>query len=282
VTIDALEIAGTLLEPIDPGVVTVQQSDSHLYRKGEWESREASEASGGSALHSSTAKASMTLRFKGTSVAWLGRRTPQGGSAEVLLDGKRVATVGTAGDEREQVVLWAANGLRRKVHTLTVRVTSHPSAPATTGADVDVDAFAVRGSVLKAYRPTPFHYPWSTYILIDKSDYRLYWIKDGLLVKSYPIAHGKRWGLTPPRVWRVGQKYPHTGGVYGPRKMRLFKRVRTRHGYAYVRTRYGIHGTNQPWVIGTMASHGCIRMYNRDVRDLYPRVPMHTIVITRD
>ena len=28
---------------------------------------------------------------------------------------------------------------------------------------------------------------------------------------------------------------------------------------------YGIHGTNQPWSIGTQASAGCIRMFNRHV-----------------
>lgn len=27
----------------------------------------------------------------------------------------------------------------------------------------------------------------------------------------------------------------------------------------------GIHGTNEPWLLGTRASHGCIRLYNEDV-----------------
>jgi lipoprotein-anchoring transpeptidase ErfK/SrfK len=35
---------------------------------------------------------------------------------------------------------------------------------------------------------------------------------------------------------------------------------------------YRIHGTDAPWTIGTAASKGCIRMYNQDVLDLYPRV----------
>ena len=34
---------------------------------------------------------------------------------------------------------------------------------------------------------------------------------------------------------------------------------------------YRIHGTDAPWTIGTAASKGCIRMYNQDVLDLYPR-----------
>lgn len=122
-------------------------------------------------------------------------------------------------------------------------------------------------------------YPWATCIIIDKSDFRLYWIKNGTLVKSYPIAHGKRSTPTPSRVWRIDAKYrTDPRGVYGPRKMRLFKKV----GSSYVYTAYGIHGTNQPWVIGTMASHGCIRMYNRDILELWPQVPLRTMVLTRD
>jgi hypothetical protein len=35
---------------------------------------------------------------------------------------------------------------------------------------------------------------------------------------------------------------------------------------------YGIHGTNRPKSIGTAASHGCIRMRNQDVEDLFARV----------
>lgn len=35
---------------------------------------------------------------------------------------------------------------------------------------------------------------------------------------------------------------------------------------------YRIHGTDAPWTIGTAISKGCIRMYNEDVVDLYPRV----------
>lgn len=122
-------------------------------------------------------------------------------------------------------------------------------------------------------------FPWPTCIIVDKSDFKLYWVKNGVLVKSYPIAHGKPSTPTPSAIWRVGAKYyTDPGGVYGPRKMRLFKKV----GSTYEYTRYGIHGTNEPWVIGTRASHGCIRMYNKDILELFPQVPMGTMVQTRD
>jgi hypothetical protein len=35
---------------------------------------------------------------------------------------------------------------------------------------------------------------------------------------------------------------------------------------------FGIHGTNRPESIGKNASHGCIRMRNSDVEDLFARV----------
>jgi lipoprotein-anchoring transpeptidase ErfK/SrfK len=42
---------------------------------------------------------------------------------------------------------------------------------------------------------------------------------------------------------------------------------------------YRIHGTDAPWTIGSAASAGCVRMYNKDVADLYPRVNVGTAVL---
>lgn len=122
-------------------------------------------------------------------------------------------------------------------------------------------------------------YPASTSIVVDKSDFRLYLVKEDVLVVSYPVATGRRSMETPARLWKVGQKY-HTDpkSVYGPRKMRLYKQS----GSSFVYTSYLIHGTNEPWVIGTKASHGCIRMYNADVLKLFPLVPVGTLVQTRE
>jgi hypothetical protein len=41
---------------------------------------------------------------------------------------------------------------------------------------------------------------------------------------------------------------------------------------------YRIHGTDAPWTIGQAVSKGCIRMFNKDVLDLYPRVSVGTRV----
>lgn len=137
-----------------------------------------------------------------------------------------------------------------------------------------------------------------TAIIIDKSDFRLYYIVNGVLDSSFPVAHGKPRSRTPTAQWIVGQKhYTSPGGIYGPRKLRLYrltyvkKRYRWRRGryrvvasggYYYKRTRYAVHGTNQPWVIGTQASKGCIRLFNDDILVLFDRVPIGTPVFTRD
>ena len=46
-------------------------------------------------------------------------------------------------------------------------------------------------------------------------------------------------------------------------------------------TVYRIHGTNQPTTIGHAVSSGCFRLVNRDVIDLYDRIPVGTKVIVR-
>ena len=42
---------------------------------------------------------------------------------------------------------------------------------------------------------------------------------------------------------------------------------------------YAIHGTNNPASVGGFVSHGCIRMYNSDILDLYRRVGIGTKVV---
>lgn len=44
-------------------------------------------------------------------------------------------------------------------------------------------------------------------------------------------------------------------------------------------TLYRIHGTNEPWTIGTNISSGCIRLTNDDMVDLYRRTPVGTKVV---
>lgn len=116
-----------------------------------------------------------------------------------------------------------------------------------------------------------------TEIVIDLSHFRLHLIENGYLVKSYPIAAGAPGMLTPVAQWRVGEKSHRSfAAPMSARHMRLFRF----NGQSYGFTGFAIHGTPWPWTIGTRASHGCVRMYNADAVDLYPRVPIGTIVRT--
>jgi lipoprotein-anchoring transpeptidase ErfK/SrfK len=136
------------------------------------------------------------------------------------------------------------------------------------------------GSRTAAYSLKLFSYPsdWHTCIVISTGQRRLYWVAGDVLVKSYPVATGRPSMPTPHRVWRIGAKYyTDPSSVYGPRKMRMFKKV----GSSYQYTAYNIHGTNNENSIGTYASHGCIRLYNRDVLEFFPQVPLYTLVLTR-
>ena len=44
-------------------------------------------------------------------------------------------------------------------------------------------------------------------------------------------------------------------------------------------TEYAIHGTNDPGTIGGFVSHGCIRMYNEDITDLFERANLGAEVV---
>jgi L,D-transpeptidase ErfK/SrfK len=41
---------------------------------------------------------------------------------------------------------------------------------------------------------------------------------------------------------------------------------------------YGIHGTSKPFGVGRRVSHGCLRLYPEDIRDLFQRVTIGTAV----
>lgn len=108
-------------------------------------------------------------------------------------------------------------------------------------------------------------------ILVDLNDLKLYLIdKDNNnIIKSYSVASGKRSTPSPTGTWKIVGKYENWGTGFGTRFMAL----------NVPWGRYGIHGTNKPFSIGGSDSHGCIRMYNRDVEDLYKRVNYGTIVV---
>lgn len=70
----------------------------------------------------------------------------------------------------------------------------------------------------------------------------------------------------PPRTMPGGPNNP-----MGPRALYLYRDGRD--------LLYRIHGTLEPWTIGSNVSSGCIRLLPEDLIDLYERVPTGTQVL---
>jgi beta-galactosidase GanA len=93
---------------------------------------------------STTAGSSMKVSFNGTAVRWIGPTNTNGGIADVLIDGAKVATVDTysPGGKQVQQVLFQTSGLQAGVHTLEIDVTGRQN-PASSSDTVVVDAIDV-------------------------------------------------------------------------------------------------------------------------------------------
>ncbi len=102
---------------------------------------------------------------------------------------------------------------------------------------------------------------------------------NGRFFKEYPIGTGK-FKCTPTGSFKIVNKqikpvwyaeggvfpYGHQENILGTRWMGLDK------------TGYGIHGTTKPETVGKHASRGCIRMYNKDVEELFMLITVGTPV----
>ncbi len=127
----------------------------------------------------------------------------------------------------------------------------------------------------------------TTKIVIKRSQRKLYLYHEGNLIKIYPVAVGTPGYPTPLGNWKVIAKRKHPswhnphkswsknmpevippglGNPLGPRAIELSAPL--------VR----IHGTPHIWSVGHAASHGCVRMYPRDVIELFEQVSVGTPV----
>lgn len=130
-----------------------------------------------------------------------------------------------------------------------------------------------------------------TYISIDRRNFRLRLFKRLRVVKRFGIAVGASGFDTPRGMRRVISKQrnpawhapnrPWAGQYAGRTIPSGDPRNPLKAAFISLGDGYGIHGTAEEWSIGTKASHGCIRMRVRDVKRLYPRVPVGTRVLIR-
>ena len=132
-------------------------------------------------------------------------------------------------------------------------------------------------------------YPPGT-IVVKTHERRLYYVLDGYHALRFPVGVGRRgmqWtGLAhvegkfirpaweaPPSIRRENPRLPLVIPGGAPNNPMGAAALTLRGG------EYAIHGTNRPSSIGRFVSHGCIRMYNRDIVQLYRMVPVGTPVI---
>lgn len=110
-------------------------------------------------------------------------------------------------------------------------------------------------------------------IIVSIPDRKLAVIESGNVVKIFPTAVGAPKSPSPAGSYKIVERIPDPtwyghGQIVPPGKNNP---VGTRWIGLSVKG-YGIHGTNNPASIGHNASHGCIRMRNKDVEQLFEMV----------
>ncbi|PPS45011.1 L,D-transpeptidase [Chroococcidiopsis sp. TS-821] len=104
-------------------------------------------------------------------------------------------------------------------------------------------------------------------------------------IKSYPVAVGRAGWETPTGNFRVGQMLKNPTWI-SPLTDEVIPGGHPDNplGSYWIgfwsdgKNSIGFHGTPNPESVGTAASHGCIRMYNEDVEELFNQVSLGTPV----
>ena len=110
-------------------------------------------------------------------------------------------------------------------------------------------------------------------ILVSIPDRKLAVLESGHVVKIFATAVGAPSTPSPTGSYKIADRIPDPtwytkGKVVAPGKCNP---LGTRWLGLSLKG-YGIHGTNKPASIGRRASHGCIRLRNRDVEELFEMV----------
>jgi lipoprotein-anchoring transpeptidase ErfK/SrfK len=103
------------------------------------------------------------------------------------------------------------------------------------------------------------------------------------MLAAYPVAVGTRSTPTPRGLYYIVEllKPSSPNGTYGPFSFGLSAHSNVLKQFAGGDGRVGLHGTNQPGLIGSNVSHGCIRLRNAAVRRLAKILPLGTPVYIR-
>jgi lipoprotein-anchoring transpeptidase ErfK/SrfK len=112
------------------------------------------------------------------------------------------------------------------------------------------------------------------HIVVSLSARTLTLYHDNAPVFSTPVAPGAPSSPTPTGSFFVAYivKLTDPGNVYGPYAMGTSAFSNTYYSFEGGPGQVGIHGTNQPWVIGSYASHGCVRLPNNAITTVAEQV----------
>lgn len=119
-------------------------------------------------------------------------------------------------------------------------------------------------------------------VLVSLPDRKLAVLENGAVVADFAISVGAAHSPSPTGEFKVVNRvahptYYHAGTVIPPGKQNPV-------GSRWVgisQKGYGIHGTNAPRSIGRAASHGCIRLRNRDMEKLFAMLRVGDVVEVR-
>jgi hypothetical protein len=166
VSLDAVDVIGTLnavqgtttpVTPTVPATAQYEQKDTHFTFAGGWIASSSDQASGTSFRYADST-ASATATFNGTYLAWIGKKSPDYGFAKVTVDGAAPVLVDLfAPTPAWQQTLWSTGLLPAGNHTVKIEWTGTKDASGL-GANINVDGFAIAGTVTQAPTAVPTRY----------------------------------------------------------------------------------------------------------------------------
>ncbi len=132
---------------------------------------------------------------------------------------------------------------------------------------------------IRAAAVTPFRVRSRIVVDLSRRDLRLF--RGSRLVLEVPVAVGATTTPTPTGRFFINERYvlPDSSGPFGPNALGISAHSTVLQNTWVENGPIAIHGTNAPWSIGRAASHGCIRVSNDVMRQLFPLAPAGTPVV---
>ncbi|MBI5583278.1 MAG: L,D-transpeptidase family protein [Deltaproteobacteria bacterium] len=125
-------------------------------------------------------------------------------------------------------------------------------------------------------------------LVINIAEMRLFFFNKSIqMVRTYPIGIGDEGWFSPLGTFYVAQKRKNPAwhipeSLQEKYQMKIMPAGPDNplgdYWLGLSIPGYGIHGTNFPWAIGRLVTHGCIRLYPEDIERLFAAVPLKTPV----